>query len=136
MAALNVDFEVAELPAVPGMSKGAKKHRQSKKPLKGGKRGNPGHFHGTREVFLDNYQPEFKILRGKPHAIQAAFWARIFGSYWAAYGWWIPIDVEPEDYVGEEPLLDTEEAVEEKKNIIELTQSVRAQIFSVYCRDY
>ncbi len=130
MAAPNIDFQVATIADVPGMSKGAKRRRQSKKTPKGGKRGNPGHFHGSRAVMLDSFQPEFKLLKGKPLAAQTAFWERVYGSYWAVYLWYVPLDVEPEDFVGFEPPLDTPEALEEKKKVIEQTQQVRGRSYN------
>ena len=88
----------------------------------GGRRGNPGNFHGARLKFLNEQFPHYRIARQKKDF--KAFWARIYSMYWDQFPWWLPMDTNPstENLVAPDPM--TDELMEKKKDVIQKTNKV------------
>lgn len=128
-APLDIEFaQVENYDPAQTSSKGAKQRHNNKKKKKGGKSGCQGNFHGQRLQYMDTQLPAFLPLKGTARAIQATFWENCFSGYWKKFGWWIPLDEEPDETTRVAPDESLPEVLAEKNAIIKLTQAVRASL--------
>ena len=119
-----------------GRSSAAAKARRKSKLGEGGasngKRGNKGHFHGSRAAFIAEYFPEFVVAKAAGRGAQKKFWDAFYGAWWQQFHWKLPLNQEP----GEEttptlpqPEDETEEELAEKSVVVDLTQKVCFTVF-------
>ena len=118
-------------------SQAAKDRRKAKRVKKGGKPGNPGHFHGERAEFIEGIFPEFHTLKGQPRDVHKAFWLLVFARYWAIFHWLLPLNQDPPPRDPEadpaitgvraaSPPIEDEAVLRDKEYIIDITQKVRS----------
>ena len=106
-------------------STAAKARRKNKKEGEAGKRGNKGHFHGSRAAFISEYFPEFVVAKAAGRGAQKHFWDTFYGAWWRKFHWTLALTQDPdEDAVAlAEPEL-TAEVLARKAEVIEQTQKV------------
>ncbi|KAL7279945.1 hypothetical protein ACG7TL_006356 [Trametes sanguinea] len=120
---MRINLEVVDaLGPKYGSSKQTRHRRQKKRPLKGGKRGNRGLFHGARDTFLAEHLPNFVKLKGAARKAQNEFWRTLFQEYWDKWPWYVPLDKEPGDAEWPQPDTTLEAVMAEKGKIIKQTQ--------------
>ncbi|KAI9070211.1 hypothetical protein FKP32DRAFT_1558348 [Trametes sanguinea] len=125
-----MDIELADsiAPKYPS-SKATRQRRRKKRRLKGGKAGNPGVFHSSRDAFFAEHLPAFIALKGASRKSQDAFWRKIFEEYWIKWPWYVPIDKHTEEEVWPQPDTTVEAVREAKGNVIKQTQNrIRARM--------
>ena len=105
------------------LSNAARRRRKEKRPKKGGKAGCQGNFHGQRAELIEQFYPQFALIKGAPRKLQNKFWDDFFEAYWAKFQWNLPLDRDPDPSFPPPPQ-ETEEIVEQKRLIIKTTQEV------------
>ena len=107
-------------------SAAAKARRKNKQEGEVGKRGNKGHFHGSRAAFIAEYFPEFVVAKAAGRGAQKHFWDTFYGAWWRKFPWTLALNQDPdENAVAPAEPEQTEEVLARKAEVIELTQKVR-----------
>ena len=78
-------------------AKARRKSKQGQGGASGGKRGNQGHFHGTREAFIAEYFPEFVVAKAAGRGAQKKFWDSFYGAWWEKFHWTLPLTEDPKE---------------------------------------
>ena len=98
------------------------------------KPGNPGHFTGAREAFIDAWYPKFLGVKGSPRKDQNAFWAELFDAYWKLFHWTLPLDSDPDPNTPLPPPENEQtpqDILDKKGEVVRQTQTVRSVISRV-----